>query len=73
MYKIKLEPTYDYTISVGTYDWNGQFRDHVIGNFLTDDMIEWLFDNVEGKYLVDGKHLYFQSEEDAMAFRLGWK
>lgn len=73
MYKIELEPTYDYTIPVGVLDWENEFRNHVMASFLTDGMIIWLFDNVEGKYLVDGKYLYFQNGEDAMAFKLAWK
>ncbi len=73
MYKIELEPIYDYTIAVGDANWEDKFRDHVLAKFLTDDMIEWLFDNVEGKYLVDGKYLYFQNDEDAMAFKLVWR
>ena len=40
--------------------------------FLTGDMIEWIFNNVTGKYLVDGKYIYFQKDGDAMAFKLKW-
>lgn len=72
MYKIELDPTYDYNVPHGSLNWEEKIRDHVIANFLTDDMIEWLFNNIDSKYLVDGRNIYFQDDEDAMAFRLVW-
>lgn len=38
-----------------------------------ENMIDWLFNNTRGRFFVLGTDtIYFENEEDAMAFKLGW-
>lgn len=72
MYKIELKPTYKYTISPKQQNWTENIRDHVRPTYYTDEMIEWIFENINGKIIQDGKYLYFVNDQDALAFKLRW-
>jgi len=38
-----------------------------------EDMIKWIFENTTGRFYVLGTDtIYFENEEDAVAFKLGW-
>lgn len=38
-----------------------------------DIMIGWLFDNTKGRFVILGTNtLYFEKDEDAVAFKLRW-
>lgn len=72
MEKIELKPKYDYTIQEGQSGAIHNIRNHVHKYYLSDEMIEWMFENVSGKFFQDGHYLYFANGEDATAFKLRW-
>ena len=72
MYKLKLEPIYDYTIPRGTQGWSLAMRDHVCYRLLTDEQHAWLFRNTKGRFSLDGHYIFFEREDDLMAFKLAW-
>ncbi len=37
-----------------------------------EEIIEWLTDNVKQTYRINMTHIYFDNQEDAMAFKLRW-
>ena len=72
MYKVKLVPKYNDTIVLGTFNWHKKVRDHVRPQYFSGDMIEWMFENILGDYMVDDGYIYFKNDEDALAFKLRW-
>ena len=38
-----------------------------------DKLVQWLFDNTKGRFVFLGTNrIYFENEDDAIAFKLGW-
>ena len=73
MYKINLEPKYDYTIPRGTTGWSGEeIRKHVRGELLTEEQVEWIFRNTRGRFHTEANCIYFEFTEEALAFKLRW-
>ena len=72
MYKIKLKPKYDNTYLQGTQFWPSDIRRNVIYQLLSDDQIEWLFENTNGRFYTDNCFIFFERNDDAMAFKLRW-
>ena len=72
MKKIQLEPNYNYTLAKGTSNWSDKVRDHTTYRLLTDEQIEWLFENIKNRFILDGHYIIFENDDDAMAFKLRW-
>lgn len=73
MNKVKLEPKYNHTIQQGTSSgWGENIRNHVRAQYLDSEMAIWVFENVKGRFIIDDGHIFFENDEDAMAFKLRW-
>lgn len=72
MYKIKLTPIYEQEPLSGIEYEFADMREYTRYRLLTDQQIQWLFDNTASRFVLDSKYLFFESESDFIAYKLKW-
>lgn len=57
-----------------TSDHTGYYKLSIIGIGLVGKVVDWLYEDIEGKwdYSLDTRYVFFEHEEDAVAFKLTW-
>ena len=72
MYKIKLTPIYEQETLYGISYEFADIREYTQHRSLSDQQVQWLFDNTNGRFVLDSKYLFFELESDFIAYKLKW-